>query len=214
MIELINISKYYKKTKALDSINFELKQGDYISIVGKSGAGKSTLLNILAGIDIPTEGEYLFEGKRISNKINQLSKFRAKNIGIIVQNFALINNINIFNNIALPLMYMNYDKLKIKQEVNEMAKSLDIEDKLYSYPNELSGGECQKVAIARAIIKKSKILLADEPTGALDFESKKIILDILNDLNKQSVSIIIVTHDLDVANQSNKIVTLDKGVFI
>lgn len=214
MIKLENITKTYKRATALDKLNFNLKQGDYVSIIGKSGAGKSTLLNIIAGIDSPTEGDYYFEDKKITSNIHKLTKFRAQNIGIIVQNFALINNMNIYNNIALPLVYMKYNKDEIKHGVREIAASLEIEDKLINYPNELSGGECQKVAIARAVIKRPKILLADEPTGSLDYESKKIILNILKNLNKQSISIIMVTHDLEVANQSNMIYTLENGVFL
>lgn len=150
----------------------------------------------------------------MSKNIHELAKFRSRNIGIIVQNFALISSENIFNNIALPLRYMKFSKERIQKEVKEMAECLEIEDKLTSYPDELSGGQCQKVAIARAVIKKPKLLLADEPTGSLDYESKGMILHILKELNKQSISIIMVTHDLEIANQANSIYTLEKGVFI
>lgn len=214
MIELVNVSKKYKKVVALHNINFKIVQGDFISIIGKSGAGKSTLLNILAGIDVPSNGKYLYNGEVLPNDIHSLSKFRVDNIGIIVQNFALINSIKVYDNIALPLKYQKYSKERIKNEVIEISKVIGIEDKLNSYPNKLSGGECQRVAIARAVVKKSKIILADEPTGSLDDENRDIILSILKDLNKNGVSIIIVTHDLEIAKQTHKKYTMENGMFV
>ena len=214
MIQLKEIQRDYKKVKALAGINLEINAGDYISIIGKSGAGKSTLLNILAGIDVPSSGEYYFKGKKLTTNIHKLAMFRAENIGLIVQNFALINSMTVYENIALPLKYIGLSKKKMLREVHNIAEYLGIEEKLNSYPEELSGGQCQRTAIARALIRKPEILLADEPTGALDYENKELILDILRNLNKENIAIVVVTHDMDVANEADQILKMENGLFL
>lgn len=169
MISLENICKYYKNKKniikALDNINLKISKGDFITIVGQSGSGKSTLLNILGGLSVQTSGNYYFNNIALSQKIKDLSNFRRENIGFIVQNFALIDYKNIFNNIALPLLYKKKSKECIKTKVYEFADRFGITEKLENFPSELSGGECQRAAIARALISNPNILLADEPTG-------------------------------------------------
>lgn len=215
LIELKEISKSYNKKRkrivALDNINLKVDKNKFTCIIGKSGAGKSTLLNILATIDKQTCGEYIFNGKPVLGNVNDLSLFRKENIGLVVQNFALINDMTIYNNIALPLIYDDFEKDIINLEVQKVAKQLLIEDKLKQYPTELSGGECQRVAIARAMIKKPKLLLADEPTGSLDAENKEIVLNLLKELQKMSTTVILATHDSSIYNKADRVVVLEKG---
>lgn len=210
IIKLENISKYYisrgHKIVALENISLDLPKNKMTAIVGASGSGKSTLINILAGLTRPTNGRYFFNDIEIqSNSSNALSKFRYDNIGIVVQNFALVDNMTAYQNITLPLKKAKDNSLVIK-----IAKQLGIENKLTCLPCELSGGECQRVALARAIIKHPKILLADEPTGSLDKENTNNIISILKSL-KENTTIVIVTHNMDVAKQCDYIVTLSQG---
>lgn len=182
-----------------------------IAIMGKSGAGKSTLLNIIGCIFTLTSGEYLFNNNLSPQSEHEMANFRRDNIGFILQHSSLINNKNIFYNIALPLIYKNIEKKKIKERVNEIARSLGIFDKLEMFPQMLSGGECQRAVIARAIITKPSIILADEPTSSLDDENKYEILDILKELNQENMTIIIVTHDDKIANMCDRKIVIDNG---
>ena len=211
MLKLENVNKKYKKNNALENINLKIEKGEFISIIGKSGAGKSTLLNIIGGLDCITSGKYYFDQQVLKQDKKSLAEFRYNNIGIIVQNYALIEYKNVFYNIALPLMYQKVNKEVIQERVLYWAKYLDIEDKLNNFPKELSGGQCQRVAIARALCKNPNILLADEPTGALDFENKKTVLDILTKLNNDGITIILSTHDKDLIKYTNRCISIDNG---
>lgn len=216
MIDLKNIHKTYGKSKgatnALSNINYTIKEGEFITITGKSGSGKSTLLNILGGITKPTSGDYWFCGENVSKyTLNELSLFRKENVGFVVQNFALIDNMKVFDNIALPLKYNNYSNNQIRAMVGDVLEKLEISNKIHNYPYELSGGEKQRVAIARAIISSPKILLADEPTGALDERTGKNILNIFKKLNNNGTTIVLVTHDKEIADIGSKQIIMRDG---
>lgn len=219
MITLNNIVKVYGKdsatVKALNGVSLKISQGEMIAIIGKSGSGKSTLLNILGGLDNVTSGEYFYKDIKI-NTLNQndLSKFRRENIGFILQYFALIEDISVFENIALPLQYAKKSKKEIIKRINDVTSELGIQDKLKKYPNEISGGERQRVAIARAIINSPDTILADEPTGALDSATESSIMNIFIELNKKGKTIILVTHDIKIAQSCKRIITLSDGKIV
>lgn len=190
MIQLKNISKVYgkkHKTIALKEINLHIERGKMTAVMGRSGCGKSTLINIIGGLTLSTTGEYYFENKLLKNTNKAMCDFRNKNIGFIVQNYALINNKTAFENIAIALNTPN------EKKVMEIAKELGITNILNKLPSEMSGGECQRTAIARAIINSPKLILADEPTGALDSENGKIVMDILRNIVNNDTTAIIVS---------------------
>lgn len=213
ILELKNIKKFYGKgelrNNVLVDINLNIKKGDFISIMGTSGCGKSTLLNIIGCLDKFDEGEYLINGKAIEEKY--LSSIRNRNFGFIVQDFALIENYTVEENVIIPLEYEKISKKEKKEKVIKILEKFKLSEKLYSYPRELSGGQQQRVAIARALINNPNIILADEPTGALDNKNTKIIMEILKELNKSGNTIIIVTHDQEVANYCNRKLYLEDG---
>ncbi len=217
IIRLENICKHYRtesyETKSLDDINITFKPNEMTAVVGRSGCGKSTLINIIAGLTSPTSGKYFFEGDLIdTGNRSALSKFRRKNIGLVVQNFALIGDMTIYQNIELPFNNKIMGKLR-KKYIETMANELGIYEKLYLYPNQLSGGECQRAAIARCLIQNPKVILADEPTGALDHDNANNIISIFRNLSS-TTTIILVTHDMSIAQQCDRIVTLSYGKII
>lgn len=215
MIELVNISKHfvYKKSiiRAVDSVNIQIEKGEMVAIMGSSGSGKSTLLNIIGGIYSPTSGEYIFDGQLVDGGEKEMAEFRSGHIGFILQNLAVINNRSVFYNIALPLKYSDFGKNQIKDMVLEVSESLGIADKLKMYPYMLSGGECQRVAIARAVISNPNVILADEPTSSLDDDNKGEVMDILTNLNKSGITVLIATHDNTVAQICDRIIKLKAG---
>lgn len=217
IIELKDIYKTFGKkeaaVKALKGINLTIRQGEMTAIMGKSGSGKSTLLNIMGGIMSPDAGEYRYNGEPLDTRSQKvLTGFRRKEIGFVVQYFALVEDLNVFQNVALPLKYQGYAKKKIKEMVMSALKELGIEDKAKSYPTELSGGQQQRVAIARAIVKQPKVILADEPTGALDEATGDSVQEIFRELNKKGKTIVIVTHDEKVAKRCERIIHVKDGV--
>ncbi len=220
MIELKDVSKYYYLTeensvRALSDINLTINKGEFVSIVGKSGSGKSTLLNIISCIDSNFVGEYfLMDEKMNAKKKKELAVIRNKNFGFIFQNFNLLNKLTAYENIEIPLIYRRVPGRKRKEIIMAIANDLQIGERLYHKPKELSGGEQQRVAIARALVTNPDIILADEPTGALDVKTGKQILSILTDLNKKGKTVIIVTHDLDLSKQTRRVVTLFDGKII
>lgn len=216
---LKGISKNFGKGKlrraVLSEINMSIKQSEMVAIMGKSGSGKSTLLNILGGLIIADEGDYIYCKEKLDfTKIKKIVDFRRDKIGFIVQYFALLNDYNVFQNVALPLNFTKCKRKDKKSKVEKVLKALEIEDKVYSYPDELSGGQQQRVAIARAIVKNPEIILADEPTGALDEKTGDIVLDILKDLNRSGKTIVIATHDNKIANTCDRTIVLQDGVII
>ncbi len=219
IIQLDGIQKYYKIGKdrlhVLKSISLDIEHGDFVMIMGKSGSGKTTLLNILGFLDRFDEGEYKFNEENVSNLSEvERSHFRNKNIGFIFQQFHLINNLNICQNIELPMLYDNrFNKKERLERVKRNLKMVGLEDKVNQYPNELSGGQQQRISIARALINDPQLIFADEPTGALDTNTSNEIMNILEGLNKEGKTIIMVTHDPDLVRYATKVIYLKDGVF-
>ena len=217
MLKAINLKKDFKTNKntfkILREINLEVKEGEFISIMGPYGAGKTTLLNILSTVDKPTSGTVYYDNQDISKMNNkQLSKFRRDNIGFIFQDYNLLDSMSVEDNMALPLIIGNEKQIKIKSEVLRLAKFFGIEAHLKKYPYELSGGQKQRVAAARALITSPKIIFADEPTGALDSKSSSELLNCLKDMNEKfNVTVIMVTHDPFSASYSKKVIFIKDG---
>lgn len=212
MFKLSNVNKIYKNnTKALNDISLEIKEGEIVVILGPSGSGKSTLLNILGGVDKPTNGSIYFNDNRI-DKLNELKLtiYRKNNIGFIFQNYNLIPNLTVKENIKL-----GYNLSDNPIDTNEIINIIGLTKHKNKYPNCLSGGEQQRVAIARALTKNPKVLLCDEPTGALDEKNGKTVLEILQNINNQyNTTIIIVTHNPSIANMANKIIKMNSGKIV
>lgn len=216
LIQVKELKKHYwdgsRKLDVLQGVDLEVSAGEMIAVMGRSGSGKSTLLNILAGLDRADGGKYIFEGKCITGlNPHQLADFRRRNIGYIVQNYALIDSKNVFDNIALPLRYGGLSRREIAIKVNVMLDMLEIKQLQNKSPDHLSGGERQRVAIARALVQDPKCILADEPTGSLDEQTEEEILSIFRRLNQQGKAIIIVTHDRQVADICAKVYHIKSG---
>lgn len=216
LVEFKNICKSFKtggkETVICDNFDLAVEKGELVAIMGKSGCGKTTILNMIAGIEPIDSGEYIFDGVPV--KIKTASdgvKFRRNKIGIILQHFALINDYNVYENVELGLWESGLGEKEIRHRTHEMLESLGIADLRDKYPNKLSGGEKQRVAIGRALVCKPALLLADEPTGALDAETEAEIVALIKKINKETdTTMIIVTHDKEVADNCSRIITLDK----
>ncbi len=219
-IKLDNIQKYYKvgkeKLHILKSLNLEIEEGEFIMIMGKSGSGKTTLLNVLGFLDKIDEGHYIFNNTDVSTlSENKRSEYRAKYAGFVFQQFNLIDTINVYQNIEVPLIYAGVkDKNKRKELIYEKLNQVGLSDKALSSPNHLSGGQKQRIAIARAIVNSPKIIFADEPTGALDSETGRDIMELLSSLNKNGTTVIMVTHDQDMTKYASRVITLKDGAFV
>ncbi|MBN2261848.1 MAG: ABC transporter ATP-binding protein [Prolixibacteraceae bacterium] len=216
MITLTNIHKSYQmgtnSLHVLKGIDLEIKQGEFVSIMGSSGSGKSTLLNILGILDNYDQGEYHLDGKLIQNMSERnAAKYRNETLGFIFQSFNLISFKNAMENVALPLYYQGVSRRKRNALALEYLDKLGLKPWAEHMPNELSGGQKQRVAIARALISQPKVILADEPTGALDTQTSYEVMDILKEINKDGISIIIVTHEHDIAAMTDKIIKLKDG---
>ena len=219
LISLRGICKTYGKgdglVTALRPIDLDIKKGEMLAIMGKSGSGKSTLLNLLAGLDTPDDGQYIYNGEEINTKNqNRMAKFRRNDVGFVVQHFALIDEYNVSQNIALPLRYGKLKGVSTKKRIKEIAERLEIGEKLKKYPSQLSGGQAQRVAIARAIAHKPSILLADEPTGALDEETGKSIMNLFKEINKEGTTVVVLTHDANVASYCQRTIRLHDGEIV
>ncbi|MBW4827671.1 MAG: ABC transporter ATP-binding protein [Clostridiaceae bacterium] len=219
LIELKNIKKKYT-TKAgdfpvLKGINLNIEEGEFISIMGKSGSGKTTLLNILGLLDKFNEGEYTFRGENISNfNENRKSEFRNKNMGFIFQQFHLIESLTVYQNIEMPLLYRSGEtKEDRRQKIEERLEQVGLFEKRDNKPFELSGGQQQRIAIARALVTDPYLILADEPTGALDSETSDDIMELIKKLNDDGKTIIMVTHDKDLRRYTTRDVYLKDGEF-
>ncbi len=218
MLKLKDVSKIYNPNTsyactALSRVNLEIKQGDSIAIMGVSGSGKSTLLNILSTIDNPTDGQYLLFGKDIKDYSNaEICKIRNENIGFVLQDYGLLQGDSVYDNVVMPLLLGNkYPKNQIKERVFEVLEQLDIDELSKKKVNKLSGGQKQRVAIARAIVSDPDIIFADEPTGALDSKTSIEVMNIFQNLNKCRKTLIMVTHDIKMAQYMNKIINISDG---
>lgn len=217
VLEIKNIEKYYGSksslTKAIDDISFNVEKGEFVAIMGASGSGKTTLLNCISTIDKVTAGHIYIEEKDITKlRGNELNKFRRENLGFIFQDFNLLDTLTAYENIALALSIQNENINQIDEKVKKVAQELDIENVLNKYPYQMSGGQKQRVASARAIITKPKLVLADEPTGALDSKSSKMLLDKFNYLNGElKTTILMVTHDAFTASYASRVVFIKDG---
>lgn len=220
MIELKNLKKEYvlsknNKVLALQNINLTIDEGEFVAIVGKSGSGKSTLLNVISCLDKEFSGEYFLEGENIRKKRkNELAKIRNRSFGFIFQNFNLLQKLTAYENIEIPLIYKKVPRRKRKELIEKYAEKLEIKDRLQHKPNELSGGQQQRVAIARALVTNPKVIMADEPTGALDEATGIQIVEILKELNQEGKTILLITHDSDLAKMAKRKIVLSDGMII
>lgn len=216
IIEIKNMYKIYtvkgaEPLNAIDDLSLNVKEGEFVAIKGVSGSGKTTLLNIIGTLDSPTKGSVKILGKEISKmKPGQLAAFRNDNIGFVLQDFALIPYNTGYENIEVPLLF-THKKINHKEMIEKIAKDIEIEDLLKQKVNTMSGGQKQRVAIARALVNDPKIILADEPTGALDNKTKKIIIDMLRSVADSGKTVIMVTHDDKAASVADRIITISDG---
>ena len=217
LIRLEHIEKTYgtpdHPVPVLHDVNFCMEEGEYYAVMGPSGSGKSTLMNILGYLDTPTAGRYYFED--VDNaKANdvQMAKIRNEKIGFVFQSFHLLQQRRAWENVALPLLYANVPKRERRERAEQALIEVGLEDRMEFYPNQLSGGQCQRVAIARAICTRPKLLLADEPTGALDSKSGQQIMDIFDELHDRGMSIIMITHEHAVAERADRMLHIYDGV--
>lgn len=216
LIKVENLHKIYNpgenEVRALDGIDLEIGKGEFVAIIGHSGSGKSTLMNMLGCLDVPSSGNYFLNGHDVSKLTdNQLSDIRNKEIGFIFQGFNLIANLDAVENVELPLIYRGLGKQKRRRIAVEALKKVGLGTRMKHKPSELSGGQQQRVAVARAIAAQPPILLADEPTGNLDTKSTKEIMEILKGLHKGGRTVIIITHDDEIAQQVNRVVRIIDG---
>jgi len=219
ILQLINVGKAYQSDsnsiEVLKNINFQINQGDFIAIMGPSGSGKSTLMNIAGCLDTPTSGKVIFEGKDVSKLSEaELAQIRNKKIGFVFQSFNLIPRTTALDNAQLPLVYAGFNQEKRNQITKEKLKKFGLGERIYHFPNQLSGGEQQRVAIVRALVNNPAIVLADEPTGNLDSKTGKEILEIFTQLNKQGNTVVLVTHDHDIAKKAKKIIKIYDGKIV
>ena len=219
MIKVTNLSKVFRteeiETTALNQVSFEINDGEFVAIMGPSGCGKSTLLNILGLLDNPTDGSYQLLGQEVAKlKEKDRTKFRKGNIGFVFQSFNLIDELNVFENVELPLRYLNISSSERKARVTEMLKRMNISHRAQHFPQQLSGGQQQRVAIARAVVSNPKRILADEPTGNLDSKNGKEVMDLLTQLNEEGTTIVMVTHSQKDASGAQRIVNLFDGQIV
>ena len=219
MIQLENIKKIFRteevETWALREVNLEVKEGEFVAIMGPSGCGKSTLLNILGLLDNPSEGKYLLDGKEVSTlKESERTDIRKGVIGFVFQSFNLIDELNVYENIELPLLYMGVPAKERKRPVEAAMDRMAISHRRKHFPNQLSGGQQQRVAIARSVLANPKIILADEPTGNLDSKNGKEVMNLLSELHQEGTTVIMVTHSQHDASYADRIVRLYDGEIV
>mgnify|MGYP005845570655 CR=1 FL=1 len=216
MIKTVNLQKVFRtdevETWALNNVNIEIQEGEFVAIMGPSGCGKSTLLNILGLLDNPTGGEYRLNGEDVSTYTEaQRTALRKGVIGFVFQSFNLIDELNVYENIELPLLYMGVSASERKRRVEDAMNRMAIAHRVKHFPQQLSGGQQQRVAIARAVVTNPKLILADEPTGNLDSKNGKEVMDLLTELNKEGTTIVMVTHSQYDAGYADRVINLFDG---
>lgn len=219
MIRLENINKLYEgdtyKIQALQDITLTIGESEFVSIMGRSGSGKTTLLNIIGFLDTATSGTFLFGGKDVSHiSSKNLWRYRRENIGFVFQNFALIDHNTVLENVILPLQAMNVSRREAVKKADHLLDRMGIAEMKHKYPSQISGGQKQRVAIARALVADPKIILADEPTGALDADTAEEIMQIFQEIHAQGKTVVIVTHDDKIAAKTNRLIRLEKGTIV
>ncbi len=221
LIQMRDIKKSFyigmpNELEVLHGIDFDVHEGEFVSIVGASGSGKSTLMNIIGALDKPTSGSYILDGiDVVASSDNDLSHIRNEKIGFIFQNFNLIPRTNALKNVELPMMYAGYSKRERTERAKELLELVEMDERMYHNPNELSGGQKQRVAIARSMANHPAILLADEPTGALDSKTGHLVMDLFHSLNKDhGLTIILITHSKELASETKRIFTMKDGVMV
>lgn len=219
MLKVQDITKIFSteevQTLALNGVSFEIKDGEFVAIMGPSGCGKSTLMNILGLLDNPTSGSYQLLNQEVGNlKEKDRTQFRKGNIGFIFQSFNLIDELNVYENVELPLLYMKISASERKKRVEEILRRMNISHRAKHFPQQLSGGQQQRVAIARAVVMNPKLILADEPTGNLDSKNGREVMDLLTDLNREGSTIVMVTHSQKDAARAQRIINLFDGKIV
>jgi len=219
MIALKDTYKIYNdgdsEIRALDGINLNVAEKEFVAIIGQSGSGKSTAMNIIGCLDVPTSGSYFLNGEDVSTmNENELAIIRNKTLGFIFQQYNLISKLSVFENVELPLIYKKIPQKQRKEMVEEALRKVGLLDRCNKYPNQLSGGQQQRVSIARALAGNPSIILADEPTGALDSKTGIEVLEFIQKLNEQGTTIVLITHDYKIANEARRIITLQDGKII
>ncbi len=219
MIKIKNVSKIYHvgdvETRALDGVSFEIKKGEFVAIMGPSGSGKSTLMHILGALDTPTDGQYLLDGQNVENlNDDELAEIRNKKIGFVFQAYNLLPRISALKNVMLPMMYAGVPMEEREQRARKFLKMVGLEDRMEHRSNQLSGGQQQRVAIARALVLDPAIILADEPTGNVATKQAEEIMEIFDKLHKQGHTIIMITHEEDIAKHAKRIIRLKDGKIV
>lgn len=217
LIDIANIKKYYYVgnvvVKALEGVTLQIRRNEYVAIMGPSGSGKSTLMNILGCLDTPTEGTYVLNGTDVSKlEDDRLAEIRNKEIGFVFQTFNLLPRYTALENVVLPLIYAGYPKQERTEMAKEAIEKVSLTDRMEHKPNELSGGQRQRVAVARALVNNPSIILADEPTGNLDSKTSIDIMNLFEEIYRQGNTIIVVTHEEDIARHSRRIIRLRDGL--
>ena len=216
MIKIENLSKVFRteevETTALNNVSLEVKKGEFVAIMGPSGCGKSTLLNIIGLLDNPTDGKYYFDGEEVGHlKEKQRTQVRKGNIGFVFQSFNLIDELNVYENVELPLIYLKKKASEKKESVSHILDRMNISHRAKHFPQQLSGGQQQRVAIARAVVANPKLILADEPTGNLDSKNGKEVMELLTELNKEGTTIVMVTHSQHDSGYAGRTINLFDG---
>ncbi|MFY8107525.1 MAG: ABC transporter ATP-binding protein [Bacteroidia bacterium] len=219
LIETQSLSKIYRteeiETCSLDAINLTIENGEFTAIMGPSGCGKSTLLNLIGMLDNPSSGKYFFDGKEVSAlNEKQRANLRKSNIGFVFQSFNLIDELSVFENIELPLLYLGFNASERKKKVEDVLERLEITHRKKHFPQQLSGGQQQRVAVCRAIVSNPKLILADEPTGNLDSKNGEEVMKLLKDLNQQGSSIVMVTHSEEHAKYASRLIKMLDGKIV
>jgi len=216
LIRMRDLSKIYhlggQEVRALDGIDLDIDRNEYVAVMGASGSGKSTLMNIVGCLDVPTQGEYVLEGERVSDrKDDELAEIRNRQIGFVFQNFSLLPRATAAQNVELPLIYAGMNAVERKSRVQEALHAVALEDRAHHRPNELSGGQRQRVAIARALVNRPSLILADEPTGNLDSRTSQEIMEAIDQVHREGNTVILVTHEEDIAAHAHRRVRLHDG---